>query len=551
MLCFLIFSQVLPLFDTVVTQDCFVQIVAINIDQPSYQIGEPVHVTLVYDMYYDPLDPLSAGSVSVNFIVQGESLPLMTHQFTEQGLNVNKSLSLEINPINWEPDITGQIGVVQVQGWVQDSVGTMTDTAELQFSVARSNVVINTSPLPTQVYYHDLITLQGSLQNINNASIQMPDHPLQVTISQNALVIQEWLLNTSPTSTFTQVIDTSQIGSGFFDCNVSVPATGDYNSGMIILSLTISNSSITLTPVVNTTVVQAYYPQTANSSILVSAILQCQSTNHSMLDADVICQLENTTKSMMNDGPNQFSTEINAPRIPGNYSIVITATVPHHNISTASVPIQVLPRQALLGFKPNCSEAAQGDIIGFTISAHDEVSLVGIGEKICSIYFYNQSVWNLLTQLALEPDGTTQFFWQAQNVGDQDFLFKMVFYGGPEFINGEVEVVVLNTHEVRFILDSTIQLLRQITTEYSVQLTTLDFQPLANVNVSFIEVSTNATWSSAITNASGYASLSWFIEEWYELGIHEFSLIAQQGPTVLGVIPITMIVFDYTELVLM
>jgi hypothetical protein len=546
----LVFPIANPLFDTVLTQDCFVQIVAINIDQSSYQIGEFVHVTLVYDMYYDPLDPLGAGSVSMNFIVQGEGLPLKTRQFTELGFNVNKSVSFEITPVDWEPNTTGQIGVVQFQGWVQDSVGTMTDTAELQFSVVRSDVIINTSPLPTQISYHDLISLQGSLQNPHNASISMPLHPLKIAISQNTLLIQEWLLNTSSTSTFIQDINTSQIGTGLFDCNVSVPSTGDYNSRTTLLSFTISNSSIILTPVLNTTVVQTYYPQASNSSILVTALLYCQSTNHSLLDANVTCQLENTTTPMMNSGPNQFSTEINAPKIPGNYNINIVATIPHHNNTPVSVPIQVLPRQALLSFEPNCSEAALGDIIGFTVSAHDKGSLVAIGDKICSIYFFNQSVWNLLTQIALEPNGTAQFFWQAQNVGNQDFQFKMVFHGGPEFENGEIETLVINTHEIRFILDSTIQVLRQTNSNYSIQLTTLDFQPLANVTVRLIELSTNATWSTAITNASGYATLSWFIEDWCDLGVHEFSLIAQQDTTVLGIIPISIIVFDYTVLVL-
>jgi hypothetical protein len=546
----LLFPLTCPIFDTAQTQDCFVQIVAVNIDQPSYQIGESVNVTFVYDLYFDLLDPLGAGSISVNLIVQGESLPLRTHQFTELGLNINKSVSFEIATFDWEPNSTGQLGIAQVQGWVQDSVGTMTDTAELQFSVVRSDIVINTIPFPTQVYYHNPITIQGSLQNPHNTSLQLSSHPLTITISQNTLLIQEWILNSSPTSTFTHEIDTSQIGTGDYDCNVSVPNTGDYNSGMTLHSFTILNSSISLTPVLNTTIVQTYYPQTNNCSILVLALLQCQNTNHSMSEANVTCQLANSTLPMISDGPNQFSTEINAPRIPGNYSIHITAKIPHHNTTTVEVPIQVFSRHAVLGFESNCSEAAQGDIIGFKISAQDEETLVGIEDKICSIYFLNQSVWNLMTQVALDQNGTAQFFWQAQNVGDQDFQFKMVFHGGPEFETGETETLVINTHEIRFILDSSIQVLRQTTTNYSLQLTTLDYQPLANVNITLIEVSTNSTWATAITNTSGYASLSWFIEDWYELGIHEFYLIAQQGTTVLGVIPIAMIVFDQTILVL-
>jgi len=176
--------------------------------------------------------------------------------------------------------------------------------------------------------------------------------------------------------------------------------------------------------------------------------------------------------------------------------------------------------------------------------------LIAIKDKICSLYFLNQSVWNLLAQIALNQNGTARYFWQAQNVGDQDFQFKMIFHGGPEFDTGEIETLVINTHEVRFILDSIIQVLRQTNTNYSLQLTTLDYQPISGVNISLIELSTNSTWSVAITNSSGYASLSWYIDDWYELGIHEFSLIAQQGTSLLAVVPITMIVFDQTILVL-
>ncbi|MFX0169304.1 MAG: hypothetical protein ACFE89_08135 [Candidatus Hodarchaeota archaeon] len=548
LLSILIIPLTSPFINTVLTQECFVQIVAVNIDQPSYQIGEPLFVTLVYDMYYESSDPLGAGSISVSLIVQGNPLPIQMYQFTDLGLSVNKTVSFEITPTDWEPNSTGQIGVVQVQGWVQDSSGTMIDTAELQFSVFRGDLVISTSPLPAVITFHDLIQLQGLLQNSHNASILVPLHPLRIAISQETQIIQTWDLNTSQTSTFAQEIDTSQSGTGTFDCNITALSTGDYSSAMHFFSFDILNSSLTLTSTLNTTIVQAYYPLTNNCSIQVSALIYCQTTNHSLQEANLSCTLDNATTPMNYDSPNHFSAEIFAPNTPGNYTLTIKATVPHHNFTTMSISIQVFTREALLSIESNCSEAAIGDIIEFTLSAKDKESLIAIQGKICSIYLYNQSMWNLLAQTALDSNGIAHFLWQAQNVGDQDFQFKMVFQGGPEFKDGETELFITNTHEIRFILDSTIQVLRQTTTEYFLQLTTLDYQPLTNVDIQFVESSTNTTWCTAITNTSGYASLIWFIEAWYDLGFHEFSLTAQQGTLVLGVILITMIVFDQTVL---
>ena len=537
-----------PFLGNVRTEDCFVQIIAVNIDQPSYGIGETVNVNLVYDLYYDLFDPLGAGALSVNLGVQGESLPLVSHQFTEVGFGINKSVSFAITATDWEPTATGQIGLIQVNGWVQDSIGSMTDTAELQFSVLRSDITIHTLPLPTKITYHDQFQLQGSLENPHNASIIIPLHPLKISITQDAVITQEWEINTTQTSTFDHDIDTFQLGTGLFGCNITTLPTGDYNRATTLFPFSVLNSSLSLTPILNTTVVQAYYPATGDSSILVSALLTCQSTNHSMPEASLTCYLGNSTTTMINSGFNQFVAEITAPSIPGNYTITITAIVPHHNTTSVSVPIEVLPRQAVLDFRANCTEAALSDILEFSVSVRDEGSLTPIFNKICTVYLYNQSSWNLLTQIILDSNGTAQFFWQTQNVGDQDFRFKLVFQGGPEFQDRETELIVTNTHEIRFVLNTTIQTLRQTNTTYLVQLTTLDYQPLVNVNLQFLELPTNATWSTTTTNSSGYAELSWFIEEGYELGIHEFLLIAQEGTIILGTIPVTMIVFDQTIL---
>ncbi len=245
---------------------------------------------------------------------------------------------------------------------------------------------------------------------------------------------------------------------------------------------------------------------------------------------------------------NLFTADLLGPSYPGNYALVVTATIPHHNSTSSSIPIQVVPRRASLQVESNCSEAAYGDFIQLTLRATDEATQISVANKICSIFIFNQSVWNLLTQVMLDQYGTAKFTWQAQNVGDQDFRFKVTLLGDPEYINEEIEHTITNTHEIRFILNSTIQVVRQSSFNYSVQITTLDFQPLSNISVHFIEILTNTSWCTATTNISGHAILTWFIDSQYELGIHEFSLIAKDEFTTIGSIQITMVVFEQTIL---
>jgi hypothetical protein len=245
---------------------------------------------------------------------------------------------------------------------------------------------------------------------------------------------------------------------------------------------------------------------------------------------------------------NYFSTEVFAPSFPGNYSLFVEAVLTNHNPVNASIPVKVVLRQAQITLTPNCSEAAYGEIIELTINAVDRSSQVPIKDKICSLYLYNQSTWNLVTQSALDHVGCAQFLWQAQNVGNEDFEFKAILEGNPEFNSVETEVLVTNTRDLRFNGNTNLQIIRPDDIDYTLQLTTLDFQPLFNASVYLIEVATNSTWSTALTNLSGYAILSWSIAGDFLLGPHEFYLRVQDGLTTLGEIPIIIIIYEQTVL---
>lgn len=532
----------------VLTQDCFVQIVSVSINKSSLEIGENLQVDIIYDLFYEPLDPLGIGSVSVIISVEGENDFIAHHEFSDTGLNVYKVVTLDISPHHWAPNGTGQDGIVRVEGWVQDSFGSMTDSVEYTIAVLQSSLIMELSSLPSSIIYHEIFNLTGFLRNPNNSTVPIPNHPIEIIIIQEEQIIESYYQNTTLPSNFTQNVDTTLIGTGAFDCNVTALENEDYTQETTSFSFFVSNANLTLSVASNSSVIQTYYPSMTNCSVLVMATLSCQSSGHNVADSSLTCSLGNFTKPMNHLELNLFTADLLGPSYPGNYSLVVTATLPHHNSTSYSIPIQVVQRRASIQVESNCSEAAYGDYIQLTLRATDEETQISVANKICSIFIFNQSGWNLLTQVMLDQDGTAKFTWQAQNVGDQDFRFKVKLLGDPEYINEEIEHTVTNTHEIRFILNSTIQVVRQSSFNYSVQITTLDFQPLSNISVHFIEILTNTSWCTATTNISGHAILTLFIDSQYDLGIHEFSLIAKDEFTTIGSIQIAMVVFEQTIL---
>ncbi len=544
----LILPLTVPFSKRVQSQDCYVQIVSLTLDQSALEIGETLQMNLVYDLFYDPLDPLGIGAISVTINIQGKSLPLSSYEYSETGLDVTKSITFEIVPNDWQPNDTGEVGLIQVEGWVQDSVGTMTDSMQQQFSVQQSNLLLDITPLPSQITFHDELTLSGTLQNPNNTSLFIPNHPLAISVIQQNQTVKSWNLTSTIPKNFTHYINSTQIGTGLFDCQITAYENDDYKQVETTISFGVSNSSLTLSTILNTTTVQAYYPSANNYSILVSSVLDCQSTTHTMEVANLTCTLGNITKTMTFKDPNQFSTELLAPTTPGNYFITITAIAPYHNVTNSIIPILVVNRQAQMTFQANQSMAAYNDIIGFSLNVIDESSQLPLSNKTCSIFLNNQSVWNFVTQVILDQNGNAEFSWQAQNIGNQDFRFKATFSGFPEFANNEKELTITNTHEIRIHANSTIYGIRQTQIHYMMQITTVDYQPIANVTVQVIQLSTNTTWCTTLTNNSGFATLTWYHNLSLTLGIHELQIVIQNSAETLSIVTITLILFEQTIL---
>ena len=544
----LLLSTSISFSNLVLTQDYFVQIVSVSLNKSSLEIGERLQVDIVYDLFYEPLDPLGIGSVNVIISIEGENDFLAQYEFSDTGLNMYKVVTLDISPHHWAPNETGQEGIVRVEGWVQDSFGSMTDSVEYSITVLQSPLIMELSSLPSSIFYHEILNITGSLRNPNNSTVPIPNHPIEIVLTQEEQIIESYYLNTTLPSNFTQSIDTTHIGTGTFDCNITALENDDYTQETTSFLFFVSNENLTLSVTSNSSIIQTYYPSMTNCSVLVLANLNCQSSGHSVTDAIVTCSLGNFTKPMNYLELNLFTADLPGPSYPGNYSLVVTATLPHHNSTSSSIPIQVVPRRAFIQVESNCSEAAYGDFIQLTLRVTDEATQISVANKICSIFIFNQTVWNLLTQVMLDQNGTAKFSWQTQNVGEQDFRFKVTLLGDPEYTNEEIEHTVINTHETRFILDSTIQVVRQSSFDYSIQITTLDFQPLSNISVHFIEILTNTSWCTATTNISGHGILTWFIDGQYDLGIHEFLLIAQDEFTTIGSVQITMVVFEQTIL---
>lgn len=542
---------VLPLIiseQLVSTENCYVQIVSLALNKSSLEIGEELQITLVYDLYYNQMDPIGIGSVSVSISVQGEVSSLSSYEFTNIGFNIQESMTFDVSPYNWTPYETGQIGLIKVEGWVQDTMGSMTDSVQQQFSIQRSNLILEVNPLPSQLRYHGNYNLTGALFNPHNYSLYVPNHPLMISILQEQVTLQSWISQTNLLNNFTQPINSTLIGTGEFYCQITALDSDDYKPTHSNLSLFIDNASLSISAALNTSIVQTYYPSMNNCSVLVSAYLHCQEANHDLEEANVTCYLGNRTTNLDYIEPNYFSAELMAPSVAGEYLVYISALAPNHNPINCSLPLTVAHRQAQIAFIPNCTEAAYGDIIEFSLQLVDHSSQVPISDRICSIYLYNQSIWNLLAQVIVDENGSAVYQWQAQNVGNEDFRFKVVFQGSPEFSYSETESIVTNTHDLRFLCNTTVSVIRPNDVDFLLKLTNLEYQPLFNVSVDLVESSSNSTWCTAFTNSSGYVTLSWLIDEDFILGPHELFIIAEDGTTTLGTIQIIMIVYEQTVL---
>ncbi|MFW9935963.1 MAG: hypothetical protein ACFFDU_10755 [Candidatus Thorarchaeota archaeon] len=530
------------------TEDCYVQIISLTLNKSSLEIGEKLQITLVYDLYYDQMDPLGIGSVSVSISVQGEVTSLSSYEFTRIGFNIQESMTFDVSPYNWTPYETGQTGLIQVEGWVQDTMGSMFDSVQQQFSIQRSNLILEVNPLPSQLLYHGNYNLSGALFNPHNYSIYVPNHPLMISILQEQVTLQSWTSETNFLNNFTQPINSTLIGTGEFQCQITALDSDDYKSTHSNLSLFIDNASLSISAILNTSIVQTYYPSMNNCSVLVSVYLHCQEAKHDLEEANVTCYLGNKTTNLDYIEPNYFSAELTAPSVAGQYLVYITALTPNHNPINCSLPLSVTHRRAQITFLPNCTEAAYGDTIEFSLQLVDYSSHVPISDRICSIYLYNQSTWNLLAQVIVDENGFTVYQWHAQNVGNEDFRFKVVFQGSPEFSYSETESIVTNTHDLRFMCNTTVAVIRPNDVNFILKLTNLEYQPLFNVSVSLVEDSSNSTWCTALTNSSGYVTLSWLIDENFILGPHDLLIIAKDGTTTLGTIQIIMIVYEQTVL---
>ncbi len=204
----LITILVLPLsipFQTGWTDDCYVQIVSVTLNQSSLEIGEKLQVNIVYDLYYDQTDPLGIGSVSVSINIQGIPTPLSFHEFTNQGLDVQENITFDISPNDWSPNETGQVGIVNVEGWAQDSVGSMTDSVQQQFTVINTydvlflcNSTLHIVRPNETLYIMQLTTLD--YQPLFNVSVQLIEIATNSSWSQSitntsGYAILTWSIN--------------------------------------------------------------------------------------------------------------------------------------------------------------------------------------------------------------------------------------------------------------------------------------------------------------------------------------------------------------------
>ena len=351
------------------------------------------------------------------------------------------------------------------------------------------------------------------------------------------------------TGSFSQLIDTTNLGTGGFTFNITSVANGDYIWASTLLPFNVTNANLMITPELNATAFQAYYPTMNNCTGMVTAYLECPSSSDEINEANVTWSLGNRNGTFWYKEASEYVANVTVPFLPGNYPLWINASLSNHNKANTSVNIIVEPRKPNILFTAIRTAAAFGDFIELAITVTDTGCFRPVFGKEVSIFILNQTNWILLTRIDLDANGLANFVWQAQDVGDDYvFSFKAVFHGDPEFNNQEQLITVDNTRNIRFIVDTIQDFIRGRLVNFTLLITTLDYIPIPNLSVNLIEISTNQTWCTTYTNISGHAYLTWNLTTQYELGEHKLSLMVQDSQTLLGTISMTIIVYEATIL---
>lgn len=536
----------------VITQDCFVQIQSVNLNKSTLSIGEKLQINITYDLFYDTQDPLGMGVIAVSIYAERGEPPIFEREFTEMGISIRKSLQLDILPQDWSPNETGQVGEIKVDGWVQDSHGSMTDSIIQEIWTIRSEVQIIIDEIPANLVYHDEFNLTAHFLNYYNDSIVLSNHPISIIISEIEQPIQVWEQNTSFYGNVCKLTETVSLGTGNFICNITSEPDDDYIMGSTHTTFKVGNADLNLEVQLNATTFQAYYPTMNNCTALVKANITCLSTFQNIPEANVTWNLGNNNGTLSYLSEKQFWGEVPMPIVPGDYNFSIVASVQNHNLTDTWLPLEVKLRRLVIFFSTNRTHAANGDIIELSVIVFDEGCFKPISGKEISLYVLNFTDWILLDDIMLNNSGFASCVWQAQELdGEDSFIFKIVFHGGPEYDNQEELLVVDNTHNIRFLTNSIINAIRGNSVYLPIQITTLDYIPLSEIKLQLDEVETNETLCIDFTNASGYANLTWGIFSQYELGKHKFRLIAEDVSSVIGTITITLIVYDSTVMIVL
>lgn len=531
------------------TQDCSVQILSVSLNKATFCIGETLQVNVSYSLLYDSQDPLAIGVVTVSINAAGEDLPILTHEYTDQGSLVRTTSSATILPSRWEPNGTGQIGFVQVSGWVQDSYGSMTDYAERAFTVERSEVQLALDDVPAQIVFHDQFLLTARITNVHNSSIVLDDHSVCIEISTAQQVVKEWALSTLADGTVAQGIDTGDLGTGIFTCNITSGPDGDHLESSLQFSFDVVKPGLLLLAGLNATAYLAYYPDMNNCTASLRANLSCSSRIHDVSEANVTWALTGRQGVLNYLGAQQFGGEVSMPDTTGNYTISIQASLPNHDSTDTALPLIVEPRKSVLSLTANRTQAAYGDLIRLNVRVMDKGCYRPVAGKQVSVYVFVQTDWVLLVCALLDDDGELTTAWRAQDVGNPlQFLFMAVFQGVPEYDQTETSLSVENTGNVRFFAAPTVTIARGKRANFTIQITTLELVPIPNLGVKLVDVFTNQTWCTATTNASGHACLTWNTPSEHELGDYRFLVLAGDAAGTENRITVILAIYDGTVL---
>jgi len=367
----------------------YTQIYGVALDKPSYEVGETVTILCSYKLIYDP----ATENGCATFILEPPNGNLKVQKFYEQGEVIERYVYFKINPEDWNPGESGEVGYIKINVSVEGPTPT-SSAVEFTVDVKQGHLSFNLLNI-TPTTLDDASNfpqsfLQANLEffNVHDYSIKGYDIPMRILITKSeGKVLFDKLVTTDSNGCVNFNFTDEQWGSSNYNITAVVLPQDDYVEE-VLTQLIISENSTEISLNLKQSHLYTYVNYDSASA-----------------ETEVMIQLNDAAKSItwytfchsaqfteINFG--NYIASIYAPSHPGVYPVLFKIEWLNSSITYILANITVTPRPVSIKTSFNTSS----DTLTLGIEIFDKISntLAVENLNIQIEAFWNES-WHTLT----------------------------------------------------------------------------------------------------------------------------------------------------------